>query len=115
MKTKQKYPKGAGIYKLTCIRNGKVYIGKSVNMYFRLSCHKSCEKKTKGRYYFENAIIKYGWDSFNVEILESIDNFDKKNDNIELLEKESFYIQLFIQLIRTKVTILVNTQLIELE
>jgi group I intron endonuclease len=64
-------------------------------MYFRLSCHKSCEKKTKGRYYFENAIIKYGWDSFDVEVLETIDNFDKSKDNNTLLEKESYYIKLF--------------------
>jgi group I intron endonuclease len=90
-----KYPKGAGVYKLTCVKNGKVYIGKSVNMYFRLSCHKSCEKKSKGRHYIESAIIKHGWNSFNIEILETIDNFDKMVDNDELLKKESYYIELY--------------------
>jgi len=89
------YPTGAGIYKLTCVKNGKVYIGKSVNIYFRLSYHKSCEKKSKGRGYFENSIIKYGWDYFNIEILETVDNFDKLKDNVALLEREAYYIKLF--------------------
>jgi len=88
-------PKKAGIYKLTCEKNGKIYIGKSVNLYYRLSNHKSCEKKSKGRSYLENAVIKYGWSSFNVEILEIMDNFDKMTDNDNILKKESYYIELF--------------------
>jgi hypothetical protein len=95
MKNNIKYPKEAGVYKLTCINNGKIYIGKSVNLYYRLSCHKSCEKKSNGRYYFENAIIKHGWDSFNIEILEIIQDFNKLKDNDILLEKEKYYIELF--------------------
>lgn len=89
------YPKEAGIYKITCINNGKVYIGKSVNIHHRISCHKSCSKKYNGRCYFENAMIKHGWESFNVEILEIYPKFDKLKDNILLLERESYYIDLF--------------------
>lgn len=92
---KVNYPKEAGIYKLTCINNGKIYIGKSVNIYNRLGDHRRCAKKTKGDYYFENALIKHGWDSFTVEILEIIDNFDKLKDKEILLDKESRYIEEF--------------------
>jgi group I intron endonuclease len=97
MKRESKYPKGAGIYKLTCSKNGKVYIGKSVDVYYRLSCHKSVSEKSKGNYYFENALIKYGWDSFEVEILETFESFDKQNEDHRrlILERESHYIELF--------------------
>ncbi len=90
-----KYPKVAGIYKLTQIDSGKVYVGKSVNISRRLMAHKSCEKKLKGICYFQNAIIKYGWDSFKVEILETVDNFNKLKDNTSLLDREAYYIELY--------------------
>lgn len=88
-------PRKAGIYKLTCKKNGKIYIGKSVNLYYRLSNHKSCEKLSKGRSLLEKAVIKYGWNSFDFEILEIVDNFDKIADNNNLLKRESYYIELF--------------------
>ncbi len=90
-----KYPKEAGIYKLTCIENGKIYIGKSINIRNRMGDHRKCCNKTEGRYYFEHALIKYGWDAFTVEILEIFENFDKLKDNTALLDKESYYIGLF--------------------
>lgn len=92
---KNEYPKSAGIYKFTCRDNGKIYIGKSVNLYNRIKNHKKCSHKTIGKCYFENALIKYGWSSFDVEILEIIENFDKKMDNKSLLFKESEYINKF--------------------
>jgi hypothetical protein len=85
------YPKKAGVYKLTCVNNGKIYIGKSVNIHARLGQHRRC----RGAYYFDYAIAKYGWDSFTVEILEIFENFDKLRDNNTLLERESYYIKLF--------------------
>jgi hypothetical protein len=87
------YPKEAGIYKLTCKNNGKIYIGKSINLHKRLNQHRYRENNTKGRWYLENAIIKHGWNSFDVEILEIFENFDKSKNNIELLELETFYIK----------------------
>jgi group I intron endonuclease len=89
------YSKKAGIYKLTCRDNGKIYIGKSVNIKSRLDNHKAASKRTNGRYYFEHALIKYGWDAFDVEILEFFDDFDKNDDNqkIKIIERESFYIK----------------------
>jgi group I intron endonuclease len=95
MKTLSKYPKDAGVYKLTCTDNGKIYIGKSFNIFSRLGNYRRYEKKPKGRYYFENAIIKYGWDSFTVEILETFKNFDKVRDKDLLFERESYYIKLY--------------------
>jgi group I intron endonuclease len=85
---------GAGIYKLTCIINGKIYIGKTVNFNRRLNRHKN-SSNDKGDSHLKRAIIKYGWESFYCEILERFDNFDKALDNTKLLDKESYYIQLF--------------------
>jgi len=89
------YPKLAGIYKLTCIKNNKIYIGKSINISRRMSFYKYCENKQKGRCYLENAILKHGWSSFEVEILETFLNFDKFKDHVDLLKRESYFIQLF--------------------
>lgn len=85
----------AGIYKLTCTNNGKIYIGKSVNIHKRLIAHKSCSKKSKGICFLQNVLIKHGWDSFSVEILEVFENFDKLVDNNKLLTREAYYIELF--------------------
>lgn len=89
MSNHSKYPKEAGIYKLTCVNNGKVYIGKAVNIKKRLGEHKICKRVG----YLQNAIVKHGWDSFRVDILETIKNFNKLLDNDLLLEKESEYIK----------------------
>lgn len=83
-------PKKAGIYKLIC-SNGKIYIGKSVNIRHRIVQH----KKSKDVCYLQNAIKKYGWDAFTVEVLEIFEKFDKQKDNHILLERESYYIKLF--------------------
>lgn len=88
------YPKEAGIYKLTCNNNGKIYIGKAVNIHSRLTAHRNSEKY-KTTYYFQKAIKKHGWKSFDIEILEIFENFDKVKDNHTLLEKESYYINEF--------------------
>lgn len=89
------YPKAAGIYKLTCNINGKIYIGKSINIRKRIESHKNCKKHVSTGYYFRNAVVKHGWDSFTVEILEIVENFDKFKDNHALLELESYYIKLY--------------------
>jgi group I intron endonuclease len=86
-------PKKAGIYKLTCKINGKIYIGKAINLYNRIIQHKCRAKKPKGTWFFENAIIKHGWDSFTIDILEIMEPFDKSKDNSILLDKESYYIE----------------------
>jgi group I intron endonuclease len=87
-----KWPKSAGIYKLTCIENGKVYIGKSINLDQRLKSYRSYQRSLKYRGRLANAIRKYGWDSFTVEILKEFENFNVLDDNEELLLLESNYI-----------------------
>ena len=47
------YPKEAGIYKLTCSDNGKIYIGKAVNLYNRINAHKNLSKTLIGKCYFD--------------------------------------------------------------
>lgn len=92
---KIKYSKKAGIYKLVCINNGKIYIGKSVNINARMSYHKNSINRIHQKAHLRNAIIKYGWQSFRCEILEIFENFDKLKDNDYLVERESFYIQMY--------------------
>lgn len=94
---KDGYPKEAGIYKLTCLNNGKIYIGKSIDLHQRLNDHRRCSNKSKGDFYFESALIKHGWNSFNVEILEIFEGFDKTNkeDRDKLLDIESEYMERF--------------------
>lgn len=54
------------IYKLTS-PNGKVYIGKTTNLYSRLNNYKNLNCKSQQKIY--NALIKYGYENFKVEIL----------------------------------------------
>lgn len=80
-------PQKPGIYKITNQLNGKIYIGKSVNLYERLRHH----IKGLGSQYITYAIIKYKWDNFILEILEQFDYLD----NWELLALETAYIEYF--------------------
>lgn len=89
------YPKKAGIYKITCSINGKIYIGKAINIQRRIATHRLNSLCVSGNGYFQRATIKYGWDSFNVEVLEAVDNFDKLKDNDNLLKRESYYIEYY--------------------
>lgn len=95
MRIKTGYPQTAGIYKLTCNSNGKVYIGKAVNISKRLAVHKYYSNTTKKDSYLKRAVIKHGWDDFAVDILELVENFDKLKDNDSLLCREAYYIELY--------------------
>ena len=58
------------IYRLTNVVNGKVYIGQTVTkLETRLSAHKRNARKGLNKFFITNAIAKYGFDSFDVEIL----------------------------------------------
>lgn len=94
MRKQSEYPNKAGIYKLID-SNGKIYIGKSTNVRVRINAHKNYKTTCKVKSYLKNAILKYGWDSFTVEILEIVENFDKLKDNDNLLKREAYYIELF--------------------
>lgn len=78
----------AGIYKLTNKLNGKCYIGQSINIKKRLNVYKNCNCKSQNKIY--NAIKKYGFKNFDVEIL-----FEDEFKNIsydKLNELEIYFI-----------------------
>jgi len=83
-------PEKSGVYLLTNIVNGKIYVGKAVNIRDRVRKHKSSQhritKDDNSR--IIQAIKKYGWNSFEISFLEVFD--DISND--ELLKKESEWI-----------------------
>lgn len=66
------------IYRLTNTKNGKKYIGKTVDYKRRMKTHKYSKKKT----YLYNSIRKYGWDTFKKEII--IDNIVE--EDLSMLE-----------------------------
>ena len=70
------------IYKATNKRNGKSYIGQTINsLNIRKTQHLAESKRAKYNYYFYNAIRKWGIDIFDWEILEecvSKEELDKK-------------------------------------
>lgn len=57
------------IYKYTNKINGKVYIGQTVNEEQRMCAHKYGYEKC----YFHSAIKKYGWENFDYEVIERLD------------------------------------------
>ena len=91
------YPKLAGIYKLTCLSNNKVYIGKTINIKRRINDHRKSKIIPNKKYKIAHAIVKYGWDSFTVEILDVFENFIKSNPdhNQQLLDTETKFIEMF--------------------
>ncbi len=94
MKRISEYPNKAGIYKLIG-PDGKVYIGKTINLRVRLNKHKNYKTTCGVKSYLKNAILNYGWSSFSVELLEVLEHFDKSKDNDYLLLRESEYIDLY--------------------
>lgn len=63
------------IYKLTNLINGKIYVGKTIQpLKRRLARH----QRTKSM--IGNAIRKYGWEKFKVEIIDVCNNLEQLND-----------------------------------
>lgn len=76
-----------GIYKITNIKNNKIYIGLSKNIRSRFNEHKSCLRNNIHKnQHLQNSWNCYGEDNFIFEIIEEC------NEN-ELNEKEIYYIQ----------------------
>lgn len=76
-----------GIYQLKNKVNNEIYVGQTIDLQDRLRCHKYSPKKQEpcviGR-----AIGKYGWENFEVSIIESISDWDL------LDEREIYWISL---------------------
>lgn len=79
------------IYKIKNKKDGKIYIGQTINtVEYRFKQHwretKSEYKLGKTTSYFHNALYKYGIDSFTVDILEEV-------ENNELNQREIYWIK----------------------
>ena len=60
------------IYKITNLVNGKIYIGKTINLDSRLYKHKYLAKKGNSRHLY-SAMRKYGIENFSYEVVEECD------------------------------------------
>ncbi len=64
----------SGVYEISCSINKKTYIGSAVNLYQRLSKHKTMLKQgSHDNIHLQRAFNKYGIESFSVHILEFCD------------------------------------------
>lgn len=75
-----------GIYKITNLVNGKVYIGQSQNIYKRWYEHKKESRKSRKDIALYCSFAKYGIENFSFEIIEEC-------PLEELDEKEKFYVK----------------------
>lgn len=82
--------KVSGIYKITCVDNGKMYIGKSVDVANRWSEHikSALEIGTIAKNQLYTLMKEKGAENFTFELLEEV-NKDK------LLERESYWIKFY--------------------
>ena len=77
-----------GIYKITNLESGKVYVGSSLDIYTRFTKHKSDLIRNKHKnIYLQNAWNKYGSQNFIFEIIELVSPVD------QLLIRESYWIK----------------------
>lgn len=76
------------IYKFSNKQNGKVYIGQTVNERERYLAHKNCY----GKCYFHNAISKYGFDSFDYEVLYTVEDQSLEQIKFILDDRERQFI-----------------------
>ena len=83
------------IYKITNLKNQKVYIGQTNNFVARMRNHKSCAFNPNAHEYVLHlyyAIRKYGWDNFSKEIIEEIPE-EESQEYVD--ERERFYISFY--------------------
>ena len=89
-----------GLYLITCLKNGKVYIGESSNILSRLGRHvDNLENNRHDCVELQNDFNRFGKQYFKFESLET----NKKYSNQRLRkEKEQQYINNFILLYNSK-------------
>ena len=82
----------AGIYKITCLENGRVYIGESKCLPMRWISHKSALNCTDGK---TNKLLQEDWDLYGEDsfVFETLEEMDKDKDL--LYDRELFYIKQF--------------------
>lgn len=90
MEGSQLLPHASGIYKITNLLNGKIYIGQSKDIYNRYHQHHKYEYKNENRsnFHLYQAIKKYGLNNFSIEVIELC-------PQDELNEKEIYWIKYY--------------------
>lgn len=84
------YLKLSVIYKITNLKNNKIYIGSSRNFYERFYDHNSKLRKNKHKNIFlQRAYNKYRACNFEFDIIEEVENVK------DLLDREQFYLDLY--------------------
>jgi group I intron endonuclease len=70
-------PKKSGIYQITCLSTGKIYIGSAVNIYVRCLHHRRVlRRNTHVNAHLQSAWIKHGEEDFVFSVLELV-NMDQ--------------------------------------
>lgn len=77
----------SGVYRWTNKVNGKTYVGSSVNLGRRLSNYYNLNYISSSKMLISQALIKYGYGNFTLEILEYCDRSDT-------LSREQYYLDL---------------------
>lgn len=78
-------PKECGVYKISCVLTDDSYIGCSTNIRDRMYKHRKAHGRGKQQNLYK-LIREYGWEAFDVEILELC-------DRKEVFKRETFWIQ----------------------
>ena len=88
----------SGIYTITHVNSGRVYVGSATNIYQRWNNHRCSFAKDNGKAtpYLRQAWNKYGPDAFRFEIIEVVP------DKSRLLEREQFWIDCYDATNRSK-------------
>lgn len=88
-----KYRRKSGIYRFYNKKNGKSYIGQSIDIGERLYAHKRYIKRNDQQQVIYRAFRKYGIENFCVEILTILPKDKNIKENLDLCEK--IYINFF--------------------
>ena len=79
----------SGIYKITNLVNGKIYIGSSKNLYVRIRGHLCDLRKNRhSNQHLQNSYNIHGFNNFSIGIIEIVENIE------ELIPREQFYIDI---------------------
>jgi group I intron endonuclease len=76
------------LYKITCIINGKIYIGQTIDYNQRWRQHKWEANREFPRMIINKAMKKYGIDNFVYEVIATCKNIDDANETEAILIKQ---------------------------
>lgn len=81
-----------GIYKITCLPTGKIYVGQSVDIFNRWVQYHRLEQKVIGPKLY-NSFIKYGLDNHMFEIVKECLKEQLNNEEIKHIEEHSSFLK----------------------